>query len=241
MTVVLEARALTRTFGAVPVVDGVDLRLGSGEVLGLIGPNGGGKSTVLLLLAGLVRPTSGTVTVDGVAAHDLALNAAGTIGLITAEPGLYPALTVRENLHWFAGLYGQGAAEVDGRLPTLLEGLELDAHLDRPAGALSSGQRQKASLVRALLLEPRILLFDEPTANLDALAADVIHRAIRARADSGIAVVLCTHDLRATEAICDRVLVLNRTVRATLAFDGPRSVPAPSRLHAALARAAEDP
>jgi ABC-type multidrug transport system ATPase subunit len=241
VSLALEARALTRTFGAATVVDGVDLRLASGEVLGLVGPNGGGKSTVLMLLAGLVRPTSGTVTVDGIPAHDLALNAAGTIGLITAEPGLYPALTVRENLHWFAGLYGRAPAEVDARLPALLAGLDLEPHLDRRAGELSSGQRQKASLVRALLLEPRVLLFDEPTANLDAVAADVIHRAIRARADAGIAVVLCTHDLRAAEAICDRVAVLNRTLREVVSFDGPRAVPDPSRLHRALVAASEGP
>ncbi|MCB9677303.1 MAG: ABC transporter ATP-binding protein [Alphaproteobacteria bacterium] len=220
-------------------MEGVDLHVGSGEVLGLVGPNGGGKSTVLMMLAGLVRPSSGRVTVGGTPAFELALAAAGTVGLITAEPGLYPALTIRENLHWFAGLYGRAPAEVDAALPQLCEGLDLWTHLDRRAGDLSSGQRQKASLVRALLLRPAVLLFDEPTANLDPLSARAIHLAIRERADAGIAVVLCTHDLYAAEHVCDRVAVLNRTLRALETFDGPRSAPEPGRLHALLAAAAE--
>ncbi|MEZ4317527.1 MAG: ABC transporter ATP-binding protein [Myxococcota bacterium] len=221
-------------------MEGVDLSVDPGEVLGLIGPNGGGKSTVLLMLAGLVTPSAGTVTVGGTPAHELALAAAGTVGLITAEPGLYPALTVRENLHWFAGLYGRAPAEVDAALPTLVADLELAPHLDRRASALSSGQRQKASLVRALLLDPAVLLFDEPTANLDPLSAHAIHQAIRQRADAGTTVVLCTHDLHAAEHVCDRVAVMNRTLRSIETFDGVRSAPVPGRLHARLADATRE-
>jgi len=234
---VLEAHELTCRLGASTVVEGVELVVAPTEVLGLIGPNGGGKSTVLLMLAGLIRPTQGTATYNSRPTHELALSAAGTIGLITAEPGLYPALTIRENLHWFAGLYGHSAGSVDAALPALLEGLDLQPHLDRRAGLLSSGQRQKASLVRALLLGPAVLLFDEPTANLDPLSARAIHLAIRARADAGTAIVLCTHDLYAAEHICDRVAVLDRTLIRTEEFSGPRRVPEPSLLHGRLAEA----
>ena len=105
-------------------------------------------------------------------------------------------------------------------------------HLDRRVAELSSGQRQKVSLVRALLLEPAVLLFDEPTANLDPVAAAALHAELRALADGGHAVVLCTHDLHAAEPICDRVAVLNRTLRGVHSLPGERGVPARSALHA---------
>lgn len=191
--------------------------MNQGEVVGLVGPNGGGKSTLLYLIAGLLKPTSGTITIGGLPAHRLAREAAGSVGLVTAQPGVYPALTVSENLAYFAGLYGR---TVD---PVVLDGLVGDLDLTRAlhqrVGLLSSGQQQKVSLLRALCLEPAVLLFDEPTANLDPVSADVVARAITGR--RGAAVVLCTHDLALAEQRCDRVLVFNRTVRHT-------HVPAPS-------------
>lgn len=222
----IRAAGLTRRFGtSAPVVDAVDLDLAPGQVLGLLGPNGGGKSTLLLLIAGLIRPTSGEVTVGGRPAHELPLAAAGTVGLITAEPGLYPALTVRENLMWFAGLYGLGAGDAGRRIDALAAQTGLSPHLDRPTGELSSGQKQRASLVRSLLLAPSVLLFDEPTANLDPLGAAGMLEQIRQRADDGIAVVLCTHDLHAAARVCDQVVVLDRTIRARRALTGPREDP----------------
>lgn len=196
-------------------------------MLGLIGPNGGGKSTLLLLLAGLIQPDQGTVLLDGEPTHSLAQRAAASIGLVTARPGLYPSLTGRENLTWFAGLYKRDVAGLDA----LAAHYDLAEHLDRRVGTLSSGQQQKLSLLRALLLHPRVLLFDEPTANLDPLASQRIHQAIRERADAGTPAVLCTHDLHAAEQICDRVLVMNREIRAVHVNTGPRTVPEPGALH----------
>lgn len=222
------ARAVTRGFGGVPIVEAVDLEVRHGEVLGLIGPNGGGKSTLLLVLAGLVRPDAGSVEVLGRPAHQLAREAAGAVGLITATPGLYPALTVRENLAFFAGLYQRSA---EPEMPGLAARLGLADQLDRRVGELSSGQQQKVSLIRALLLEPTVLLFDEPTANLDPISARALHIELRALADQGRAVVLCTHDLHAAGPICDRVAVLNRTLRAVHDVPGSRGVPERSALH----------
>lgn len=226
------AAGLTRRFGqADPVVDGVDLAVRRSEVLGLIGPNGGGKSTLLLLMAGLLRPTSGTVTVLGQPAHALARDAAGTVGLLTPHPGLYPALTVRENLAFFAGLYGR---RVDDAALGIADSHGLTPHLDRRAGLLSSGQQQKVSLVRALLLDPAVLLFDEPTANLDPSSAYALHVQLRAQAEAGRAVVLCTHDLHAASQVCDRVAILHRTLREVRVLEGERRPPEPSVLHAAF-------
>jgi ABC-2 type transport system ATP-binding protein len=223
---VVVARGLARAYAGRTVLDGVDLDVDGGEVVGLVGPNGGGKSTLLLLLAGLVRPTAGTVLVDGIPADRLAEQATGAVGLITAEPGLYPLLTGRENLRFFGGLYGRPPDEVDRRSRPLLEELEVsDAVQDQRASTYSSGTRQKVSLARALLLDPKLLLLDEPTSNLDPLSAQIVHRAVRARADQGVAVVLATHDLHAAEHICDRVLAIAGRIVRTVRLEGERRAP----------------
>jgi ABC-type multidrug transport system ATPase subunit len=219
-----------RVFRHSRVLDDVDLDARAGEVLGLVGPNGGGKSTLLLLMAGLVRPTAGRVTVDGLPAHEVAVARRGTVGLITADAGVYPLLTGWENLHFFGGLYGLSKAAASQRARPLLRELELDGAMDRRIGEWSTGMCQKLSLVRARLLDPAVLLLDEPTANLDPVSADAVYRAVRASADAGLAVVLVTHDLVAAEAVCDRVAFVEGGVRHVEVLAGERAAPAAGRL-----------
>ncbi|HMV65618.1 MAG TPA: ABC transporter ATP-binding protein [Myxococcota bacterium] len=230
MGAVVEVRGVHKGFGGRAVLDGVDLDVLPGEVLGLIGPNGGGKSTLLLAIAGLIRPDRGVVTLGGVPAHRVAIERSGTVGLITAVPGLYPLLSGWENLEFFGALYGLGAAATRARVGDLAEELGVRSLLDVRAAACSSGMQQKVSLLRALLMDPSVLLLDEPTSNLDPLAAHTIYRAARAIADRGRSVVWVTHDLAAAEQICDRVALVRGHVHATLRFDGPRAEPAPGRL-----------
>jgi ABC-2 type transport system ATP-binding protein len=227
---VLVARGLTRRYGALTCVEGVDLQVEAGEVLGLIGPNGGGKTTLLSLLAGLVRPSEGSVTIDGVEASELAVRSSGAVGLITAEPGLYPLLTGRENLRFFGGLYGRSPEEVDQAAAPLLQELGVAEDLDRLSSTYSSGTRQKVSLVRALLLTPRVLLLDEPTSHLDPVSSRTIHDAVRRRADQGTAVVMATHDLHTAEHVCDRVAAIDRRVVRILTLSGERSPPPTGKL-----------
>ncbi len=215
-------RAVGRSYGNRSAIAGVDLEVRTGEVLALIGPNGGGKSTLLLIIAGLVTPTAGVVT---------RTRSDARIGLITAEPGLYPSLTGRENLRFFAGLHGLDPLEVDRRATVLLGGWNVADALDRRVAGLSSGTRQKISLARALILSPQILLLDEPTANLDPEATGAIHQALRTAADAGTAVVLATHDLHAAEQVADRVAVVAGGIRRIEALGGPRHPPLPTRLH----------
>lgn len=227
---VVVARGLGRRFADRVVLADIDLDVSPGEVVGLVGPNGGGKSTLLRLMAGLLRPSTGSVSVSDVPAHVVALRQSGAIGLITAEAGLYPLLTGRENLHFFGGLYGVGPREIDERVGELAERLGL-SRLDEPVGTYSSGMTQKVSLARALLLRPQLLLLDEPTSHLDPLATHHLHTAVRQQADEGVAVVMVTHDLHAAEQVCNRVVAVHRGLRGTAEFDRP-TLPTPSRLHA---------
>lgn len=234
---VASVRGLAVRAGGRAVLDAVDLDVVAGEVLGLIGPNGGGKTTLLLTLAGLVKPAAGTVTIRGTPAGQVATAATGTVGLITATPGLYPLLSGWENLAFFGGLYGLAEAEVRTRVTPFAERLGLLPHLDRPVGQGSSGMQQKISLARALLMDPALLLLDEPTANLDPISAAQIHATVRELADRGHAVVWVTHDLHAAEAICDRVVLVSGRVVSTHTFDGPRAAPSPGPLATAWAAA----
>ena len=211
-----------RSFGRRVILADVCLTVSGGDVVGVVGPNGGGKSTLLLLMSGLLRPSLGSTTVCGIHAHALSLTAAGLVGLVTARPGLYPLLSGRENLRHFGGLFSLAPDDIDERVESLGRALDLSAALDERVSRLSTGTQQKLSLVRALLLSPKLLLFDEPTAHLDPVAARVVYAEIRSRADAGLACVLVTHDLAAAEAICDRVLIVDGGIKQeiTLAARG---------------------
>ena len=214
-----------RAFGDRVILSGLNLTVCGGEMVGVVGPNGGGKSTLLLLMSGLLRPTAGRVLVCGIDAYALSLTAAGSVGLVTARPGLYPLLTGRENLHHFGGLFGLSPREVDEKAEPLTRALALTTGFNERVGQLSTGMQQKLSLIRALLLSPKLLLFDEPTANLDPLASKVLYAEVRRRADQGLACVLATHDLSAAEAVCDRVLLVDGKVKRELEFTDRRAAP----------------
>lgn len=230
MPPVVDIEHLSMRFGRRTVLNDVSLALQAGEVIGFAGPNGGGKSTLMTCIAGLVRPTMGTVRVEGTHAHDIALERGGTIGLITAEPGLYPLLTGRENLTFFGRLYGLTPSETAARVDGLIARLGLSELLDVRSAAYSSGMKQKVSLARALLMRPKVLLLDEPTANLDPISARTIVATVREHADEGNTCVWVTHDLPLAEQICDRVAYISGGLVHLEAIAGDRRVPPPSRL-----------
>jgi len=221
MATVVKTTAATKSFGEREVLAPLELEVNAGEVVGVIGPNGGGKSTLLMMMAGLLEPSSGTVTVCGIAAHKLALQSAGRVGLVMARPGLYPLLTGRENLEYFGGLFGLSRDEVRSKGDDLLRRFDLAAHMDQRLSTWSTGMQQKLSLVRALLLNPDLLLFDEPAANLDPLAAQTLYDELRERADDGLACVLVTHNLVAAESKCDRVWLINGRLVEEIAIEPP--------------------
>ena len=209
----VEMNGVTQRFGDAVVLDGIDAEISAGEVAGIIGPNGGGKSTLLMIIAGLIRPTEGEVRVDGVKAHELAQRVAGKVGLVTARPGLYPLLSGSENLEYFASLYGLQGEELAGRARPLIERFGLEDAMSMRLSMWSTGMQQRLSLIRALVTRPALLLFDEPTANLDPIGEAELHGELRRQADEGMACVLVTHRLLQAESICDRVWFLDREIR----------------------------
>jgi ABC-2 type transport system ATP-binding protein len=214
--VLIELEGVGRRYGQRDVLKDVSVTVSSGELLGVIGPNGGGKSTLLMVMAGLVRPSAGRAVVCGVSAERLALESAGKVGLVLARPGLYPLLTGWENLVYFSGLFGMGEDAARQAAEPLLARYGLVAHMHNSVSSWSTGMQQKLSLVRALMLKPDVLLFDEPAANLDPLAADLMYRELRTRADEGMACVLVTHDLGAVESFCDKVVLVDGGIRRAM-------------------------
>jgi ABC-2 type transport system ATP-binding protein len=214
---VIVVRHLTRRFGARTVVDDLSFDVARGEIVALLGPNGAGKTTTLRMLAGLIGPTSGSVTIDGVAltrASGSLLRA--RIGFLTESPGLWDRLTVRENLRVYAGLYA--VARPERAIDRLLEMFELIDHADARAAELSKGMRQKAALSRALLHEPAVLVLDEPTSGLDPEIRRSVRGLLAERRAAGCAILVSTHNLDEAERVADRVAVLQRTL---LALDRP--------------------
>jgi ABC-2 type transport system ATP-binding protein len=216
----LAARALTKRYGERVALRDVSLTLRSGEVLALLGPNGAGKTTTLRLLAGVLRPTAGTVEVDGVVQGPASWpGARNRIGFLTEMPGLWDRLSVEENLLTYARLYAIPAPS--RRVAVLLDRVGLADRAADPAGALSKGMRQKVALARALLHEPPIVLLDEPTAGLDPAMTRTVRELVADLRAAGRAVLLSTHNLDEAERVADRIAVLTQTL---VALDAPAAL-----------------
>jgi heme exporter protein A len=201
--------SVTKRYGGLTAVREVELELGSGECLALLGSNGAGKSTLLRLLASLTRPTSGEVWLFGRPfrrglSSPAARRAVGYAGhaLLT-----YRSLSPRQNLDFFARLYGLRSPRE--RADLLLHRFGLGGRLDDPSGALSRGLQQRLALARAFLHDPDLLLLDEPFSSLDAGGCRLVHDAIRESSSRGCAVIIATHDLDRAAALAGRVAILN--------------------------------
>jgi sodium transport system ATP-binding protein len=207
---VLCARSVSKRFRDTLAVDGVSLEVRAGEIYGLIGPNGAGKSTTLRILSGLLKPTAGEAHVAG---HDVAtapLAARARLGFVTGTAGLYGRLTPRELLAFFGRLHGLKEDRIRDRTRVLAAEFDLDEFLDRRCEKLSTGQKQRVSIARALVHEPPALILDEPTAGLDVLASDSLRRHVLAQRAAGAAILYTTHYLAEAELLCDRIGFIHR-------------------------------
>jgi ABC-2 type transport system ATP-binding protein len=211
----VRARAVTKCFGDVIALDGIDLDVTSGRIHGVVGPNGAGKTTLLGILLGLATADSGSLEILGVPVRRALAGPDGVAGFVDG-PGLYPSLTARRNLAALAALRGHGArtAGIDDVLSEV--GLT-DVADDRVRG-FSLGMRQRLGLAAALLTMPRLLVLDEPVNGLDPAGKNHVHRVLTRLAEDGTAVVLSSHRMDDVEALCSEVTIISR---GRVAFTGP--------------------
>jgi ABC-2 type transport system ATP-binding protein len=213
-TLAVDATGVTKNFGAVRAVDDISIQVAAGEVYGVLGPNGAGKTTFLRMLFGLIRPDTGTIHVfgktwgqDGVGVLD------GVAGFIES-PRFYPYLTGRANLEGLALLDG---GVRPGLLEEVLAIVDLTDRADRKVGGYSYGMRQRLGVAASLLREPKLLVLDEPANGLDPAGIRDMRALVKRLADSGLTVLLSSHDMGEVEEICDNVTILNR---GSVAFHG---------------------
>ena len=208
----LSVRSLTKRFGDRVAYQEVSFEVGRGEVFGFLGPNGAGKTTMVRTLGTLIAPSSGAATVAGLdltPANGVAIRR--RIAIMPEAPGLYLRLSVRDNLACFADLYE--IPDPPDRIRQALDTVGLADRIDDACGALSKGLRQRVSLARALLSDPEVLFLDEPTSGLDPAATKDVHSLIEDLRRRGVTVFLTTHRLEEAEQLCDRVAILNTTLR----------------------------
>jgi ABC-2 type transport system ATP-binding protein len=208
----LSVEHLSKRFDDRVAFDDVSFEVGHGEVFGFLGPNGAGKTTMVRTLGTLLAPSAGAASIGGTPlTPDNGVEIRRRIAIMPESPGLYLRLTVAENLECFADLYE--VPDPTDRVGRALRAVNLADRAHDACGALSKGLRQRVALARALLSDPEVLFLDEPTAGLDPVATRDVHELIAALSRSGVTIFLTTHRLEEAERLCDRVAILNTTLR----------------------------
>lgn len=201
---------LTKHFaGNVEAVKGISFHVEEGEVYGLLGPNGAGKTTTLRMILGLLHPTSGDARVGDFHSTDSPDEVKRRVGLVSASAGLYQWLSPREVLLFFGDLYGVDPAVAEERFEKLAKLLRFEKFQDRRCSTLSTGQKQRVNLARALIHDPPVMLLDEPTRGLDVVGRQTIFNYIDLLRDQRKAVIICTHQLDEAQRLCDRFGLLH--------------------------------
>ena len=204
----IEVRDLRKRFGSVVAVDGVSFVAKNGAVTGLLGPNGAGKTTTLRMLYGVMKPDAGQIRVDGVDAVAAPQAAQARLGVLPDVYGLYPRLTAREHIRYYGELHALDGATLDRRTNDLVRLLDMTEIIDRRAAGFSHGERTKVALARALVHEPKNVLFDEPTNGLDVMSTRAVREIIRRLRSEGHAVLFSSHVMQEVSALCDSIVVI---------------------------------
>ena len=206
---VLACRDLYKRFGEIEAVRGVGFRIDGGETYGLLGPNGAGKTTTISIVCGLLAADAGEVLVCGVPITPASVGERAAIGYVPQEVALYPDLTGRENLRFFARLYGLSAAKARERAAAVLAVVGLADRADDQAKTYSGGMKRRLNIGIGLLHRPRLLVLDEPTVGVDPQSRNAILGAVEALAGEGLAVLYTTHYMEEAERLCDRVGIID--------------------------------
>lgn len=210
----IQVESLTRTFpskqGPILAVDDVSFSARAGQVFGLLGVNGAGKTTLMRVLSTMLAPTSGTALVNGLDVVERPADVRRSIGFLSGTTALYGRLTARECLEYFGGLYGLSGQTLKQRVDHLIEQWAIGPYADRLCDKLSTGQTQRVSLARAIIHDPPVLFFDEPTAGLDVITSQTVMEFIESSRDAGKTVVYSTHIMSEAERLCGEVVIIHK-------------------------------
>ncbi|OLD04806.1 MAG: ATP-binding cassette domain-containing protein [Chloroflexi bacterium] len=210
MAAAVKVARLEKTLGSNKVLRGISFEAHSEEIFGLLGPNGAGKTTTLRIICTLLAPDAGSVGVLGFDTRTAPQEVRRRVGVVTAEIGVYPRLSARENIAYFAELSGLLDGDLDRRVDAVIERLDMASFASQRAESLSSGQKQKVAIARAIVHDPPVLMFDEPTSNLDVLASREIRQFMVESKGRGKCVIFSTHVLHDAERLCDRVTIIHQ-------------------------------
>jgi len=205
---VIRVEGIHKSFGKVHAVRGVSFDAPDGRITGLLGPNGAGKSTTLRVLYTVLRPDQGSATIDGIDVVKKSLDARRRIGALPHGAGLYPQLTARENIAYYATLCGLAADTIDERVEHIIGLLEIGDFADRRTKGFSQGQRTKVALARSLVHDPQNIILDEPSNGLDVMATRSLRELILKLKDAGRCVLFSSHVMQEVAALCDDICII---------------------------------
>lgn len=206
----IEITNLTKCYGKITAVSNVNLTIPNGQLFGFLGPNGAGKTTTIKTIVGLLKPTSGTVKVDGFDVQQQPIQAKHVVGFIPDKPFIYEKLTGKEFLQFTAGLYQVNEKEVENRIAQLLETFELTDWTDELIESYSHGMRQKLVMSAAFIHQPKVIVVDEPMVGLDPKGARLIKKIFRDICDKGTTIFMSTHTLEIAEQMCDHIAIIQK-------------------------------
>ncbi len=207
----IEVKDLSKSFKNVHAVKSINFTVSKGEIVGLLGENGAGKTTALRMLATMLKPTGGDASVNGYSILKDSQKVRGEIGILFGgDVGLYDRLTVRENIKYFAELNGMSKKEAEDSINYLGEELKLKEFIDRRVGKLSRGMKQKVSIARSIVHKPNVMLFDEPSTGLDVTAAKSVHDFILECKAQGKSIIFSSHSMSEVQKLCDRIIVIHK-------------------------------
>ncbi len=221
---IIHVQNLTKRFELpdrdVVAADDVTFEVDAGEVYGLLGPNGAGKTTTMRMILGLLTADDGWAEIHGFRSDTQPEEVKRRVGFVSSSAGVYQWLTAREMLSFFGDVYGLSESDTASRIQTMSQLLGIEEFLDRQCSALSTGEKQRINLARAMVHDPGVMIFDEPTLGLDVVGSQAIFQHIELLKDQGKAIILCTHRLEQAQRVCSRFGLLHQ---GKLAFEGTLS------------------